>query len=82
MQKDELMELGQVDDHKRVRLVGCTGILCDPNTFPSPQDIFGLPSNAGVKKAASNGQNKQNFSSTQIYAAARTGCAAAGSATT
>ncbi|KAH3808479.1 hypothetical protein DPMN_136835 [Dreissena polymorpha] len=61
IQVDELMELGHVDDHKRVRLVGGTGIFCDPNTFPSPQDMFGLPSNAGVKKAAANGQNTQNF---------------------
>ncbi|KAH3713324.1 hypothetical protein DPMN_073114 [Dreissena polymorpha] len=48
MPVDELMELGQVEDHQLVRLVGGIGIFCDPNTFPSPQDMSGLPSNVGV----------------------------------
>ncbi|KAH3737665.1 hypothetical protein DPMN_044258 [Dreissena polymorpha] len=45
----ELMDLGQLEDHQRVRLVGGIGIFCDPNTFPSSQDMSGLPSNAGVE---------------------------------
>ncbi|KAH3696816.1 hypothetical protein DPMN_084294 [Dreissena polymorpha] len=45
---DELMELGQVEDHQRVRLVGGIGIFCDPKSFPSPQDMSCLPSNVGV----------------------------------
>ncbi|KAH3838403.1 hypothetical protein DPMN_111812 [Dreissena polymorpha] len=48
MPVDELMELGQVEDHQRVRLVFGIWIFCDPNTFPSPQDMSGLPSNVGV----------------------------------
>ncbi|KAH3787777.1 hypothetical protein DPMN_165906 [Dreissena polymorpha] len=37
MPVDELMKLGQVEDHQIVRLVGGIGIFCDPNTFPSPK---------------------------------------------
>ncbi|KAH3773141.1 hypothetical protein DPMN_174496 [Dreissena polymorpha] len=48
MPVDELMEKGQAEDHQRVRLVGGIGIFCDPNTFQSPQDMPGLPSNVGV----------------------------------
>ncbi|KAH3808459.1 hypothetical protein DPMN_136815 [Dreissena polymorpha] len=59
MPVDELMELGQVEDHQRVRLVGCTGIFCDPKPSLLPKTC--LSSNFGIRKAASNGLNKQNF---------------------